>query len=60
MERDLIELSERYQRSLATSRTHYKELFDGIRTANTAGMSYDRISKITGLSKTQVQRICGK
>lgn len=56
----LTELSERYRRSHTESRVHYRELFDAIREANADGLSYDRIAKITELSKTQVQRICGK
>lgn len=56
----LIESSQRYRRSLKKSRADYKILYENIREANAGGMSYDRISKITELSKTQVQRICGK
>jgi len=48
------------RRALESARDKgYDKWLKVVREVNADGVSYERIAKITGLSKTQVQRLCG-
>lgn len=55
----LIAATEAARKDEAARSKSYGKQVKAMREANADGVSYDRIAKITGLSKTQVQRICG-
>ena len=58
-EADLKKSVAAYRKAEERRKETYDALTEDIRASNVNGLSYDRIAKITDLSKTQVQRICG-
>lgn len=57
-EKKLERIAARYADHQRKREPLYSSLIEAIRDANGEGVSYDRIATITGLSKTQVRRIC--
>lgn len=56
-EREGLRKAKAYRRAESERDEAYAGLVEWMRDANAEGLSYDRIVAITGLSKTQVQRI---